>query len=55
MYRDCYISVYFDKEREYRRKARILTPGEMETVSLKKEYFDKHPDLSSITITGEEA
>jgi NADPH-dependent 2,4-dienoyl-CoA reductase/sulfur reductase-like enzyme len=53
VYRDQYISVYFDSDREVHRKARILTPGEMETVTLKKEVFDRHPGVKAITVTVE--
>ncbi|MBN1777012.1 MAG: FAD-dependent oxidoreductase [Clostridiales bacterium] len=55
VYRNCYICLYFDADRVYRRKARILTPGEMESVVLKKEMFTEHKGVSSITITAEEA
>lgn len=55
VYKDSYVAVYFDQEREFRRKSRILTPGEMETVVLDKKLFAKHPGLQSITVTVEEA
>ncbi len=54
VYRERYISVYFDDERVSHRKKRILTPGEMEDVKLKKELFDAHPQVQSITVTIEE-
>lgn len=49
-----YVSVSFDGERECRRKARILTPGEMETVTLGREVFARHADARSITVAVEE-
>ncbi len=55
VFRNSYISVYFDDVREKHLKKRILTPGEMETVALKKELFDKYPNCRKITfmIEGE--
>lgn len=55
VYRDRMICVYFGETRVYRRKARILTPGEMESVVFKKAMFAAHEDVSSITIAAEEA
>ena len=54
VYRERYISVYLDGERVLHRKKRILTPGEMEEVKLKKELFDTHPGVSMITVAIEE-
>jgi NADPH-dependent 2,4-dienoyl-CoA reductase/sulfur reductase-like enzyme len=54
VYRDRYISVYFDGERVVHRKKRILTPGEMESVALTKDMFDKHPGIRAVTVTIEE-
>ncbi len=53
VFRDHYIAVYFDKERVQHRKARILAPGEMETIHLKRELFAKYPDTKEILITVE--
>lgn len=55
VYKDSYISVYYDKERILHRKKRIMAPGEMELVLLKKEELLKRPGLKKITITIEEA
>ncbi len=55
VYRDHRICVYFDEQLESSRKVRILTPGEMESVTLTKAMFAKHASLSSITISVEEA
>jgi hypothetical protein len=54
VYKDSYISVYFDDTREVHLKKRILTPGEMETAKLLETQFDKHPNCKSITIKVEE-
>lgn len=54
VYRDCYVSVYMDDERVMRKRARILTPGEMETVTIGREMFDTHSEATSLTITIEE-
>lgn len=53
VYKDSYISVYFDDIREMHIKKRILTPGEMETVRLTHDIFNKYPDCSIITIKVE--
>ena len=48
------VSVYFDGVREQRHKKMILTPGEMETVTLSRKTFEKYPDVQTVTITVEE-
>ncbi|MBE6069400.1 MAG: FAD-binding protein [Clostridium lundense] len=53
VYKDNYISVYFDEVREMHIKKRILTPGEMETVKLTKALFEKHPNCKKITVKVE--
>ena len=53
VYKDSYISVYFDDAREMHIKKRILTPGEMETVKLTKAHFEKYPNCKRITIKVE--
>ncbi|MBM7869669.1 NADPH-dependent 2,4-dienoyl-CoA reductase/sulfur reductase-like enzyme [Clostridium pascui] len=53
VYKDNYISIYFDEVREMHIKKRILTPGEMETVKLTKALFEKHPDCKNITVKVE--
>jgi len=55
VFRDKYISVYYDDERVAHMKKRVLAPGEMENVKIKKETLMKYPDLSKITIKVEEA
>lgn len=48
------VAVYFDGIREQCRRKRILTPGEMETVTLSKDAWDRHPGVQSVTIAIEE-
>ena len=55
VYRNAYVSVYFDEERVSRRKRQIMAPGEMEQVVLKREDLLARPDLKTITVTIEEA
>lgn len=54
VYKDHYISVYYDGERVVHRKRQILAPGEMEQVILKKADLIKYPELKEITIKLEE-
>lgn len=49
VYKDSYVSVYFDDERIIHREKRILTPGEMEEVVLMPEMFKERPETKSIT------
>ena len=53
VYRDSGLSVYFGGERVTHLKKRILTPGEMETVIVKPETFEKYPDCKEIVIKVE--
>lgn len=55
VYRDCCVSVYLNGRRILRKKRPIVTPGEMEEISLKKEELAAFPDLSGITVKIEEA
>lgn len=54
VFKNSFISVYFDNVREARLKKNILTPGEMEDVKLKKALFEKYPQCKTITIKVEE-
>jgi NADPH-dependent 2,4-dienoyl-CoA reductase/sulfur reductase-like enzyme len=54
VFNNSYISVYFDDIREMKTKKKILTPGEMELVKLKKDLFNKHPDCKKVIIKVEE-
>lgn len=54
VYKNCYISVYFDDERVQHRKRPVMAPGEMEEVKLEKAKLQLHPGLKTITIKVEE-
>lgn len=49
VYKDSYVSVYFDDYREFHIKKRILTPGEMESVKLTKAVLQKYENCNKIT------
>ena len=53
VYRNAFISVYFDEERVIHRKRLMMAPGEMEEVKLKKEQLGKYPNLQKITVKVE--
>ena len=55
VYRDRYVSVYLGEERVQHRKKRVLAPGEMEQVTLKRAQLAETSDIEQITITLEEA
>ena len=62
VFKDSYVSVYFDDERVMHKKKRIMAPGEMEQVKrimapgemeqviLQKKKIAEKPDLKTITI-----
>ncbi len=50
VYKDAYVSVYLDKERIIHSKKRILTPGEMEQVTILKKWLLERPNLKIITV-----
>ena len=54
VYKDRFISVYYGDERVSKRKKKVLAPGEMEQVILKKDSFKNYPDLEKIVICTEE-
>lgn len=54
VYKDRYVSVYYDDKRVTKRKKKVLAPGEMEQVVLKKESFLEYPDIKKIVICTEE-
>ena len=54
VYRNAFISVFFDEERVIHRKRMMMAPGEMEEVKLKKEQIQKYPNLRKITFKIEE-
>ena len=54
VYKDRCIAVYYDGVQVSRRKKKVLAPGEMEQVVLKKDSFAQYPDLKRIVICTEE-
>ena len=54
VYKNCYVSVYFDEERVIHRKRQVVAPGEMEEVNLTREQLLQYPDLETITVKIEE-
>ena len=50
VYKDSYVSVFFDDERVQHRKKRIMAPGEMEQIILQKKKLADYPDLRTITV-----
>ena len=50
VYKDSYVSVYFDDERVMHNKKRIMAPGEMEQVILLKNKLLEKPGLKKITV-----
>ena len=54
VYKNAYVSVYFDGEQIQHKKKRIIAPGEMEQVVLTKKQIADHPGLRTITVKIEE-
>ncbi len=50
VYKDAYVSVYFDHTRVQHKKKRVIAPGEMEQIILTKRSLDEYPDLRTITV-----
>lgn len=50
VYKDSFISVSFDDNKEVHQKKRVLAPGEMEDVKLTEEMFKKYPNCKNITV-----
>lgn len=55
VFKNCYVSAYFDEERVIHRKRQVVAPGEMEQIQLTKEMLLKYPNLKTITVKIEEA
>ena len=53
VYKDRFISVYYDDKRVVHRKKKVLAPGEMEQVVIKKESLKDYPDIKEIVICTE--
>lgn len=54
VYKNCYISAYFDNERIIHKKKPVVAPGEMEEIILTREQLLKYPKLDTITLKIEE-
>ena len=54
VFKNSYVSVYFDNKRVQHRKKQIMAPGEMEQIVLKKETIKKYPKLQKITVKIEQ-
>lgn len=54
VYKNCYISIYFDGERVQHRKKAVAAPGEMESIVLTRKQLLSYPDLKTITLKIEE-
>ena len=55
VFKNACISTYFNDERVGHKKRRVMAPGEMEQVVLKKEELENFTNLDDITIRIEEA
>ncbi|MDO5417588.1 MAG: NAD(P)/FAD-dependent oxidoreductase [Lachnospiraceae bacterium] len=53
VYQNRYIAVYYDDKLISRKKKKVLAPGEMEQIVLKKESFAEYPEISRIRICTE--
>jgi NADPH-dependent 2,4-dienoyl-CoA reductase/sulfur reductase-like enzyme len=50
MYKDCYVSIYFDNILEKKIKKDILTPGDVETIKIEASIFEKYSACKNIKI-----
>lgn len=55
VYKNCYITTYFDGEPVMKRKRPVVAPGEMEEIKIQKSKLEEYPDLEKITVKIEEA
>ena len=55
VYKNCYITTYFNDEQVSRRKRPVVAPGEMEQIILEKAKLQSYPGLKTITVKIEEA
>lgn len=53
VYKDRYITVLYDDTVVSKKKKKVLAPGEMEQVILKKDSFADYPNIERITIRAE--
>ncbi|MCD8020037.1 MAG: NAD(P)/FAD-dependent oxidoreductase [Clostridiales bacterium] len=54
VFKNSYISVYFNDERVQHRKKQVMAPGEMEQIILKKKALEEFEGLETITVKIEE-
>ncbi len=54
VYKNCYISAYFDDERIIHKKKQVVAPGEMEEIILTRDQLLKYPKLKTITLKIEQ-
>ncbi len=54
VFKNCYVSVYFDQERVMQKKRPVLAPGEMESFTITRQQLQKYPDLGTITFRIEQ-
>ncbi|MCM1154968.1 MAG: NAD(P)/FAD-dependent oxidoreductase [Roseburia sp.] len=54
VYKNRFVSVFFEEERVIHRKRRIMVPGQMEKFTLSGEQIDQYPNLRTITVKVEE-
>lgn len=50
VYKNSFVSVYFDDERIMHNQKRIMAPGEMEQIILRKNQIQEHSGLKKITV-----
>jgi hypothetical protein len=50
VFKNSFVSVYYDDQRVQHQKKRIMAPGEMEQIILQKKKLAEYPDLKTITI-----
>lgn len=54
VFKNCFLSVYYNDTRVGHTKKRVMAPGEMEQIILKKAKLREFKDLKTITVTVEE-
>ena len=54
VYKDAFVSVYFDGERVQHKKKRVIAPGEMEQIVLTRKQLDENHELKTITVKIED-
>jgi NADPH-dependent 2,4-dienoyl-CoA reductase/sulfur reductase-like enzyme len=54
VFKNSFVSVYYDDQRVQHQKKRIMAPGEMEQIILQKKKLAEYPDLKTITIKIEQ-